>query len=125
MIAVGSERLQRRVKKSFRLDERAGRRRHAALYRKAHALRFVLDAGSFDMLDPQHKSVGMLAFLTQFDKSGDHHARGRKAQHRVIDERRFYRRNGKAGRDRKQAERQHESDKVTAHSHGARRAHDR
>ena len=77
------------------------------------------------MLDPQHKSIGMLAFLTQFDKSGDHHAGGWKAQHRVIDERSFYRCNGKAGRDCEQAEHQHESDKMTAHSNSARRAHDR
>jgi hypothetical protein len=39
VVAAGLERLQRRIERSLDLDERARRRRHAALDRQPYALR--------------------------------------------------------------------------------------
>jgi hypothetical protein len=74
VVAARPQRLQRRIKLCLRLDESAGRRRHAAADGKAHALRLVDNAVALDALEPQHEAVGLLAFVAQFDKARDRNA---------------------------------------------------
>jgi hypothetical protein len=42
-------------------------------------LRLVDNAVAFDALEPQHKAVGLLAFVAQFDKARDRNAVSGKA----------------------------------------------
>lgn len=99
IVTAWLERLQRRIERGFDLNEGSRCRGRAALDRKPHALRRLLDAAAIDAVDTQHEAVGVLAFLAQFDKTGDGHAGGRKAQHRMLDQRGFQRRHGKAQSD--------------------------
>ena len=118
VIAAGPQRLQRRIELRFHLDEGAGGRRRAAAHRQPHALRFPGDAVAVDPLDPQHEAVGLLALLAQLDETGERHAVGRIAQHRMIDQRGLQRGNGKAGGDGEKAEAEHEADRTPAQQHG-------
>jgi hypothetical protein len=99
IIAARLERLQRRIDQRLDLDETSRRRGHAALDREPHALRLVVEAPAFDVLDAQDKAVGVLALLAQFDVAADGHAGGGNAQHRVCDQRRAYSRDGEADSD--------------------------
>ena len=107
IVTAGFERPQRWIERGFDLDERARRRRHAALDRQPHAARHLIDTATLDAVDAQHETVGMLTLLAQLDKPGHRHAGGREAQHRMIDQRRFERRHGKAESDGEEAERDH------------------
>ena len=69
IITARPQRLQRRLQLRLDLDECAGRRRGAALDRQPHALRLVGDARAVDAIDAQNKTVGLLAFLAQLDKT--------------------------------------------------------
>jgi hypothetical protein len=109
IVAPGPQRLQRRVKLRLRLDEGAGRRRHAAANGKPDALRLVDNAVAFNTLEPEHKAVGLLAFVAQLDKAGNRHAVSGKAQNRMIDQRGFDRRNCEAQSNGEKAERKNES----------------
>jgi hypothetical protein len=107
IVTARLDRLQRRIERGFGFDERSGRWRHAALDQKPHAPRRFLDPAAVDAVDTEHEAVGVLALLAQFDKAGHRHTRGREAQHLLIDERGFQRRNGKAQSDAEQPERDH------------------
>ena len=121
IIASRPQRLQRRIKLRLRLDESAGRRRHAAANGKPHTLRLVDDAVAVDALDAQHEAIGLLALVAQFDKARDRHAVGGKAQNRMLDQRGFERRHGKAGADGEKSERENEGHRPVAQQHSGRR----
>jgi hypothetical protein len=57
IVASRAQRLQRRIELRLRLDESAGRRRHAAVDREPHALRLVDNAVSLDAFEPQYEAV--------------------------------------------------------------------
>jgi hypothetical protein len=71
VVASGPQRLQRWIELRLDLDERAGRRRHAAADGEPHALGLVDDAIAVDPFDAQHETVGLLALLAQLDKAGE------------------------------------------------------
>jgi hypothetical protein len=108
IVTSGPQRLQRRIELRLRLDEGAGRWRHAAADGEPHALRLVDDAVALDALKPQHEAVGFLALVAHLDKARDRNAVGRKAQNGMGDQRRLERRDGKAHRDTETSEREHE-----------------
>ena len=105
------QRLQRRIKLRLRLDEGAGRRRHAAADGKPDALRLVDNAVAFDALEPQHEAVGLLAFVAQLDETSNRDAVSGKAEDRMRDQRGFDRRHGEPGADREKAERQNKGER--------------
>ena len=57
----------------------------------------------------------MLALLAQFDKTGNRHAGGWKAQQRMLDQRGLERRNGKPQGDAEQAKRDHTQHEALRH----------
>jgi hypothetical protein len=109
----------------MKLDESAGRRRHAAADGKPHALRLVDNAVAFDTLQPQHKAIGLLAFVAQLDKARDRDAVGGKAQNGMLDQRGFECRDGKARADGEKSERQNEGNRPIAQKHHGCRSHSR
>jgi len=81
VIAARPKRLQRRIELCFGLNERAGRRCHAAADRKPYALRLVGNPRSLDTLYTQHEAVGLLTLLAQLDKARKRDAVGRIARY--------------------------------------------
>jgi len=118
VVATRFERLQRRLERRFDFHERTRRGRRAAFDRKPHALGPYFHAAALDPLDPRHETIGVLAFFAQLDKARDCDARGRKAQHRMGDERRLERRHRKAQRNPENAERDRMGGKASAQRYG-------
>jgi hypothetical protein len=65
IVAAGTQRRQRRFELRLDLDERAGRRRHAAAHGQPHALRRLGNAAAVDVLDAHDEAIGFLALLAQ------------------------------------------------------------
>ena len=107
------------------LDEGAGRRRGATLDRQPHAPRLVADPRAFDPIDAQNKTIGLLAFLAQLDKTRERNAVGGITQDRVIDQRALEGCGRKARGDAEKAKREHEAERAAAQQHRGDDCNDR
>jgi hypothetical protein len=110
IVRAGFERLHRRIEHRLDFDVGTGVRRHAALHREPHALRLLVHAAAFHVIDAQHEAVGVLALFAQLDIAADGHAGGRITQYRMGDERSLDGRHGEAKSHRGKAERDDEGD---------------
>jgi hypothetical protein len=99
IVAARPHRRERRQQPCLQLDEAADRGRRALLHRQPHAFELGRPARAFHGDDAQDKTVGALANVARFNKTGQRHRKHRPRQHAMRNPRRLPRRDRKARRD--------------------------